>query len=166
MGTFGKTLSLMGFAIGVVVSILVYAQYSQTQSEVMSIVSDRMQSMPSTDFYVEGQEEQPPTLSVAKVTAPKSSSGVRQFEIEHVEAPAQTGSVIIYDNGEGAGSDPATEVEVTVEKTLPESASFGEKITFYFGRVSAWLFGEREEKVEMSCRPKAGGGKVCTVTRS
>lgn len=156
MGTFRKTLSLVSFAVGTVITILVYAQYAHTQSTVMKAVADRVETMGGGSFkdYRSSSDDDVPSLSMSKVAAPKNGSEMRNFEI-------------VYD--EEAPEDEAAQVAMEAEvPSLPEDATFGEKVVFYFERVSAWLFGERKDdgKVEMSCTTKRDGGKVCTVARN
>lgn len=160
MGNLWRILSLISFVIGIVISFAVYAQYSETQGSVMEIMS---QNMNSAAFGEE--EDQPPTLSTVTVAAPAAGSEAKIFEVEHVDAEKATAE-IIYDDGTQPREEVVSEDVAAVEKPqLPEDATLGEKAKFYFDMASVWLFGEREEKVEMKCKAKAGGGKVCTVSR-
>jgi hypothetical protein len=161
MGTFGKTLSLISFVIGITISILVYLQYSEAQSGMMKAVSGNMSV---TGSYWQGDdEEEAPTLSTMRVAAPKGGSAAKTFEIEHVDASAETGT-IVYDDDTGTfGEDVAAAEPEGFDP--PEDATFGELAKYYFEAASIWLFGEREETLKMDCKAKEGGGKVCNVSR-
>jgi hypothetical protein len=161
MGTFGKTLSLISFLIGITISILVYLQYSKAQSGMMKAVSNNM-SM--TESYWDGSDEDDaPSLSTMRVAAPKGGSAAKTFEIEHVDASAETGT-IVYDDGTGAFGEDVAAAEPEALGP-PEDASFGELVSYYFEVACIWLFGEREDSLKMDCKAKQGGGKVCNVSR-
>lgn len=149
MGTFGKTLSIIGAVVGMVISVLVYAEISKTQKGVQTALVDSFQG-PS--FFNGSSNDDLPKLTTERVAAPKNGSEARSFEIEIIDD--------VTDLEDGAGEAAVAEVQ-----GLPEDATLSEKAMYYFERVSAWLFGEREEKVHMECKVKRDGGKVCSVVR-
>ncbi|PTQ70784.1 hypothetical protein [Celeribacter persicus] len=144
-------------------SLLAYLHYSHMQAETREAVA---QNVVISDSYVrrKAQEDELPTLSTMRVAAPKNGSEARSFEIEHVDETAGTGQ-IVWDDGTGEMAEYSAEPEVPEVPGPPEDAGIGELAMYYFERLSAWLFGEREETIEMDCKTKRDGGKVCSVTR-
>ena len=51
------------------------------------------------------------------------------------------------------------------DQGLPAEATMGEKVKFYVDRLIAWFVGEKEETLQMDCKTKKDGGKVCSVVR-
>ncbi|WP_417261837.1 hypothetical protein [Celeribacter sp.] len=151
MGTFGKTLSIVGAVVGMVISILVYAEISRTQSGVQAALVDSFQG---SSYYMRSEgEDDLPKLTTERVAAPKNGSEARSFEIEHVD-----GTEELQEGAEAV----AVEAE---DQGLPAEATMSEKVKFYVNRLIAWFVGEKEETLHMDCKTKKDGGKVCSVVR-
>lgn len=152
MGTLGKTLSLVSFVVGLAISLLVYAKYSQAQEGMMGAIAANMNSFGMSSWDGDNEDELP-KLTTERIAAPANGSASRDFEIVHI------------DQSKGEEMPPVAEVAAEAEVGLPENATFGEKLSYYFAQMSVWLFGEKEESLEMSCKTKKDGGKVCSVVR-
>ncbi|WP_434290536.1 hypothetical protein [Celeribacter sp. SCSIO 80788] len=138
-----KTLRLMSFAVGIVVALLAFLHFTQGTPDTMQTVAE---SIATTNSVLGGGQK----VDVAEV-----ASTVR------VPAPQSLAELDRVAQGESAALElPAEVAEVAGP---PEDASIGELGMYYFERLSAWLFGEREPSVEVGCKTRSGG-KICSVS--
>ncbi|NIY80560.1 hypothetical protein HCZ23_13925 [Celeribacter sp. HF31] len=151
MGTLGKTLSIVGAVVGMVISVLVYAEISRTQKGVQIALTESFQG---SSYFRDSSEDDLPKLTTERIAAPKNGSEARSFEIEHVDESA--------DLQDGVAAEAAVEPEAP---GLPDDATMGEKLSYYVDRLIAWFVGEKEETLHMDCKTKKDGGKVCSVVR-
>jgi hypothetical protein len=164
---FQSKASIVGVAISVVIGIVLLVMQLSISTSLTSSVSGSMASYAGfgdSDSYYGGKTEGP-VLDPTRIVPPKGGNGkMAELDISDDRIPS---AQIIIDDGSGAVDfQPKVEEEPTVG--LSEDAGIVEKSVFFLGVVWRWILGDRgdkEDSYEMNCKPKKGGGKVCTIVR-
>ncbi|MBU2937655.1 MULTISPECIES: hypothetical protein [Pacificibacter] len=162
---FQSKASIAGIAIAVVVGIILVAMQISISTSVMSTVSGEVSGVSGTgSSYYHGRSDGD-VLDPTRIIAPKGGNG-KLAELEIIDDGIPSAEVII-DDGTGNVDFEAKVIEEP-DYVLSEDAGVVEKVVFFAGVVWRWILGDRGEKedsYEMSCKPKKGGGKVCTIIR-
>lgn len=162
---FQSKASIAGVAVSVVVGIILVVMQINISTSVMSTVSGDMSGVSGTgSSYYNGRSEDD-VLDPTRIIAPKGGNG-KLAELEIIDDSIPSAEIIIDD---GTGNvDFEAKVPDEPEYVLSDDAGVVEKVVFFAGVVWRWILGDRGEKedsYEMSCKPKKGGGKVCTIIR-
>jgi hypothetical protein len=160
---FQSKLSLVAGACSVLVAIVLIVMQLSISTSINSSVSDSMSSYDTGGAYV-GGGSQKDSLDPTRIAAPKGGTGqLGEFVIVDEALPVT--EIIIDDGTKDIDFEPKIVEEVV--PTLSQDAGVVEKATFYLGIIWAWILGDRgdDDGYEMSCKPKKGGGKVCTIDR-
>jgi hypothetical protein len=164
---FQSKASIAGVAISAVVGIILLVMQLSISTSLTASVSSSMAGYAEfgdgASYY--GGQTDGPVLDPTRIIAPKGGNG-KMAELDVTDDRIPSAEIIIDD---GTGSvDFQPKVEEEPEIGLSEDAGIGEKVVFFLGVVWRWILGDRGEKedtYEMSCKPKKGGGKVCTIVR-
>lgn len=161
---FQSKAGIAGVAVSFVIGIVLLAMQLNISASVTSAVSSSLESNDFDGTYFKPDtSDEAPKLDMVKVAAPKSGDG-KLAELEFTDE-AFKGPEIILDDGT-LPRDPVANSE-DVAPALSEDAGFVEKVVFYAGFIWRWMLGDRpkDNSYTMSCNPKKGGGKVCTIDR-
>lgn len=162
---FQSKTSIAGVAVSLVVGVVLIVMQFSISTSLTSDVAGRMSdySMKGGSYY--SGKKDGPVLDPTRIVAPKGGNGkLAELDVTTDSIPS---AEIVLDDGTGA-----VEFEPKVvnepEAGLSEDAGFVEKAMFLLAAAWSWVVGDRgeeEDSYEMSCKPKKGGGKVCTIVR-
>lgn len=162
---FQSKVSIIGVAVSVVVGIILLVMQLSISTSLTSSVSQSMRGYTgSGDEFYRGKTDKD-ALDPTRIIAPKGGNGkLAELDITTDSIPS---AEIIIDDGTG-DVDFQPKITEEPEVGLSEDAGFIEKVVFFLSAVWRWILGDRGEKedtYEMNCKPKKGGGKVCTIVR-
>jgi hypothetical protein len=162
---FQSKASIAGVAISVVVGIILLVMQLSISTSLTSTVSSSMAGYAGGGASYYGGKTDKDELDPTRIIAPKGGSG--QFAELDITSDSIPSAQIIIDDGTG-DVDFQPKIIDEPDIGLSEGAGIVEKTVFYLGAIWAWILGDRGEKedtYEMNCKPKKGGGKVCTIDR-
>lgn len=162
---FQSKASIVGVAVSVVIGIILVVMQISISTSVMDTVSGEMSGFSGTGASYYHGKSNGDELDPTRIIAPKGGNG-KLAELEIIDDSIPSAEVVIDD---GTGNvDFEAKMTDEPEYVLSEDAGVVEKVVFFAGVVWRWILGDRGEKedsYEMSCKPKKGGGKVCTIIR-
>lgn len=162
---FQSKASIAGVAVSAVVGVILVVMQINISTSVMGSVSGEMSGFSGGGGSYYSGKSNGDELDPTRIIAPKGGSG-KLAELEIFDDSIPSAEVIIDD---GIGHvDFEAKVPDQPEFVLSDDAGAIEKVVFFAGVVWRWILGDRGDKddsYEMSCKPKKGGGKVCTIVR-